>query len=680
MTAPLTQLLHDVTRVAPAALPAALFVLKATLLLLLARLVTLALERASAGVRHLVWLVALGAMMVLPVLAVWGPLEVPILPAATVTTGTATTPEAPAAAAAAREGEQGRREVTASPDAREGRVAGADGVSLPGPGALLAGLWAVVALALLARLGLGALAVRRIVARATPLSDPSWEAPLYEIADRMGLADAPRLVRSGDVQMPFAAGLRRPVVVLPAESEAWSAERRTAVLIHELAHVRRRDLLGHTLGRVACALYWFHPLVWTAARGLRAESERACDDLALTFGARPSAYAEHLLDIVTAVRQSTTPAIALAMAHPKEFEGRMLAILNPDLSRRGPSRRQSASLVGALAGVALLVGAAVPVPQPARNVPSVLPVPPVQAALADTANNTTTSVSTPATPATPVAPAPAAHQETRTDTRTERVEQASESRAEQRIDALLAAQGGDDDRPTVLSRLLRTDSSAEVRRVAAWGLSRYARTDAVAEALASALAGDRDSTVREMAAWSLGNARRNPAVAAALARALKAERDPEVRTTIAWAIGSVRAEGALDALTASLTQGDADSREVTLWAIGSLRPERAPAGVLAALGDESKDVRLAAAWALYSIRDPEAVRALDAAFRKEQDADVQEGILKALAQAGEVAVPVLEQMLSSSDARVRATAVTALAGGNAGGPWPWPWPWPRPYP
>ena len=69
------------------------------------------------------------------------------------------------------------------------------------------------------------------------------------------------------------------------------------------------------MGRVACALYWFHPLVWTAARRLRAESERACDDLALVFGARPSDYAEHLLDIVTCVRDHNTPAIALAMAH-----------------------------------------------------------------------------------------------------------------------------------------------------------------------------------------------------------------------------------------------------------------------------------------------------------------------------------------------------------------------------
>lgn len=98
--------------------------------------------------------------------------------------------------------------------------------------------------------------------------------------------------------------------------------------------MKRRDLVGHTVGRLACALYWFHPLAWTAARNLRAESERACDDLALTFGTRPSDYAEHLLDIVTCVRNHETPSVALALAHRKEFEGRMLAILNPGCAAR----------------------------------------------------------------------------------------------------------------------------------------------------------------------------------------------------------------------------------------------------------------------------------------------------------------------------------------------------------
>jgi beta-lactamase regulating signal transducer with metallopeptidase domain len=146
------------------------------------------------------------------------------------------------------------------------------------------------------------------------------------------------------------------------------ADRRRAVLLHELAHVRRHDLIGHTLGRLALRRYWFHPLVWTAAKQLRSESERACDDLALACGARAADYAEHLLDIVTSVKRDSTPSVALAMARRKEFEGRMLAILDPDLRHSSPSRKQSAALIGSLALISIIVGAAAPSPRAADRV------------------------------------------------------------------------------------------------------------------------------------------------------------------------------------------------------------------------------------------------------------------------------------------------------------------------
>src|SRR5205814_2562903 len=224
-------------------------------------------------------------------------------------------------------------------------------------------LWAVVVLAIAVSLGYAAMMVKRIVNRARPLDSEDWLAPLWEVSDRLSLEEPPRLLRSEDAKMPFACGVFTPTIVLPAECDTWSLDRRRAVLLHELAHVRRHDLIGHTLGRVACAVYWFHPLVWTAAKQLRSESERACDDLALACGARASDYAEHLLDIVTSVRHDRTPAIALAMASRKEFEGRMLAILDPELRHSSPSRWQSAGLIASLALVAVVVGAAAPAPR-----------------------------------------------------------------------------------------------------------------------------------------------------------------------------------------------------------------------------------------------------------------------------------------------------------------------------
>ena len=65
--------------------------------------------------------------------------------------------------------------------------------------------------------------------------------------------------------MPMAAGYLRPTVALPAEADAWPDERVTSVLLHELAHIRRRDCLTQLAASTTCALYWMNPLAWYAA-------------------------------------------------------------------------------------------------------------------------------------------------------------------------------------------------------------------------------------------------------------------------------------------------------------------------------------------------------------------------------------------------------------------------------
>jgi hypothetical protein len=501
--------------------------------------------------------------------------------------------------------------------------------------------------------------VRRIVRRARPLEHPDWQVPLYEIADRLGLDAAPRLLRSEDVSMPYSAGLAAPTIVLPAESDEWTADRRNAVLIHELGHIRRRDLVGHTLGRIACALYWFHPLVWIAARRLRAESERACDDLTLTFGTRPSDYAEHLLDIVTRVRGRATPSMALAMAHRKEFEGRMLAILDPELRRRPPSRVQAGALVGTLSALTLLVGAAVPAPRTVQA-PEVRALPAVEATSpADTSRARSTHPS--------IAP-------------DEPVVAVRVARAAKPARAARSSSQPDDDRAALLARMLRTDASAAVRRVAAWGLQKYAEDEVALQALVAAAGSDADASVREMSVWALADAREHTAAVPTLMKAARQDRDPHVRATAVWALGSIGDGTAVETLVGFLADSDAALREVAAWSIGSCHPDRAPAALVAALSDRERDVRASVAWALYTIGDPGAAGALDAALRRETDAEVQHGLIRALGATGEASVAALERLVTSPDSEIRGIAVAALAGGDASGPWPWPRPEPRPSP
>ncbi len=658
-----------------------LMVLKVTCVLLIALCATLAMQRASAGTRHLVWLTALAALLVVPVLAVWQPLKV-----------------IPWKQGVELQGGAGRdktRQVEPqSTPLQSAEVENAVGTEAAQQQAvaptftwdaatilkLVVGVWAAVAVLLLGWLAWGAWQVRRIVRRAEELSDPSWQTPLYEIADRLGLDEAPRLVQSDDVKMPFAAGLKRSTIVLPSSSMEWNAERRSAVLIHELAHVKRRDLVGHTLGRIACALYWFHPMVWSAARHLRAESERACDDLALTFGTRPSEYAEHLLDIVTCVRDHATPSVALAMAHRKEFEGRMLAILNPDLTRSGMGRLRTTGMVGALLLLAVVVGAAGPATKKAVKEPAAVTPPLV---LEDQGETLKVEVALPPVRGTlkSAKPSPRPVQKPEQDAATASAAMTAITMEQAARDPKLAQQldSINNERIKVLAKTLRTDPEASVRRVAAWGLADHARYEAATAALVSAATTDADMQVREMAVWALAEARPTTEVRRALTAAA-ASQDPSLRRTAIWALGNVGDEASLDAVLPALKSDDAKVRAMAAWAIGSMEPDKAPAPLLSALQDSDSKVRRTATWALYSIEDPASLPALEAAFAKETDPALRRDMVRAMGNMGDAATDALTRLVSSDDKEIRVAAISALAGGNANGPWPWPWPWPRPNP
>jgi protocatechuate 3,4-dioxygenase beta subunit len=124
------------------------------------------------------------------------------------------------------------------------------------------------------------------------------------------------------------------------------------------------------IAQVSCALYWFNPLAWLASRQMRMERERACDDMVLRFGARPSDYAGHLMEMARGLRPArAVSCAAVSVSRPLQLEGRLLSILDPSRRRSWLSRRvvglgviASAALILPLASVRLGVRAAEPVP------------------------------------------------------------------------------------------------------------------------------------------------------------------------------------------------------------------------------------------------------------------------------------------------------------------------------
>src|SRR6185436_4650543 len=330
---------------------------KGALVVVLSGLLCTALRRMPAAVRHAIWCAALAGLLALPILQIVLPaLSVPVPLPQTAIGASLIEPVAVAAP-----------EMAAAPALAP---AAAPAATPFRPDLFM--VWALVALLVLGRLATGFVRVHGLAREATPVTDPSWIALLDILRRESGVARPVVLLRARSEITPLTWGMVRPAILIPAGADAWTAERRRVVLLHELAHIARRDALSVLLSGLACALHWFNPLVWLAARRQRIESEHACDDRVLSAGIRASDYAGHLLAIVRGLRDtSRTGAAALAMARPSQIESRMLAILAPGLRRR-PARLAIFAVVVVLASGLLPLAAAQPA-QPEQPAPQTMP-------------------------------------------------------------------------------------------------------------------------------------------------------------------------------------------------------------------------------------------------------------------------------------------------------------------
>jgi beta-lactamase regulating signal transducer with metallopeptidase domain len=370
-----------------------MLLLKSLLVFALAGAALLALRRASASARHLVCLLTLVSLLALPLFSLALPgWHLPMLQSrsqpipAQEPTPARSSPTLP----------QEEGEKIARPGETGGGKPGPYSLSSPvgRPPAKQGGgfqnwdaaFWSL-ALIVLYTLGvllaglrplLGLWGISRLRRVCVPAADTPSLTLAADCAAALGLQRLPQLCRA-DVCVPMTWGSHRPVVLLPSASVDWQEDRTRAVLLHEMAHVKRRDWTCHRLADFVCALYWFHPLVWLTARRLRAESELACDDLVLSSGIAAADYARHLLDIAQALPSSSRPThSAIAMAHTSRIEGRITMILDKTQNRRTLPRR--VLLFALIPVIATLVALAVLRPTVHTQTAPVPPVAPAPSA------------------------------------------------------------------------------------------------------------------------------------------------------------------------------------------------------------------------------------------------------------------------------------------------------------
>lgn len=125
---------------------------------------------------------------------------------------------------------------------------------------------------------------------------------LWKLVTDLGAPGSFDLRVSPKVPVPYVWGILRPAVVLPEGLLAWSRADQRSALVHELAHLDRRDVLWRLFGELFRAILWFHPLVWVCLARMREESEAACDARVLADGRPGAEYARQLLRLGTGRR------------------------------------------------------------------------------------------------------------------------------------------------------------------------------------------------------------------------------------------------------------------------------------------------------------------------------------------------------------------------------------------
>ncbi len=170
----------------------------------------------------------------------------------------------------------------------------------------------------------------QLARRATLLRDEGWQKLIRELCSYSRVSRKLEVLISRESLVPLTCGILRPRILLPPAALEWDTARRRAVLLHELAHVRRWDVAAQLSVHLVAALWWFQPLVWLLRRSVREESEFACDAAALAFGIRPSQYASELLAIAkTAGTELRLSSFGISMARRGDLESRLRSVLNP---------------------------------------------------------------------------------------------------------------------------------------------------------------------------------------------------------------------------------------------------------------------------------------------------------------------------------------------------------------
>ncbi len=172
----------------------------------------------------------------------------------------------------------------------------------------------------------GLLILRRLCRRASKPAEAIVKL-VHDCGDRLEVRRTVRVLCSKTVSSPAVVGIWEPVILLPAAlASGLSTHELRAILLHELAHIRRHDFLINVMQAVVESLFFYHPAVWWISHRIRTERENCCDDLACDVLGNRFDYTRALTSVseFASTQTSTGALVAASGANLEERINRLL--------------------------------------------------------------------------------------------------------------------------------------------------------------------------------------------------------------------------------------------------------------------------------------------------------------------------------------------------------------------
>jgi beta-lactamase regulating signal transducer with metallopeptidase domain len=196
-------------------------------------------------------------------------------------------------------------------------------------------VWAAVAAVAMTRLVAGLASVRRLRRQCLAIAPSKLPPTLRQTLAAPRLTRSLTICRSSAVTVPTAIGFFKPAIVIPEwVLRELSPDELKIILLHECAHLERRDDWTNLVQKIVRAIFFFHPAIWWIEKRLSLEREMACDDLVLAATANSRAYAQCLLALAekSALRRGSAMVQAV-VSHAREISLRLAQILNGNRPR-----------------------------------------------------------------------------------------------------------------------------------------------------------------------------------------------------------------------------------------------------------------------------------------------------------------------------------------------------------